>query len=66
MAERCRGCCEMRACTALELATVAQVRDRLVAGGLATEAEIEEHLVNVRTGRLDLATSPMVSAWGRR
>ena len=54
------------ACTALELATVAQVRDRLVAGGLATDAEIDEHVTNVRTGRLDLATSPMVSAWGRR
>jgi hypothetical protein len=40
--------------------------DRLVAGGLATEAEIDEHVTNVRTGRLDLATSPMVSAWGRR
>jgi SAM-dependent methyltransferase len=53
------------ACTALELATVAQIRDRLVASGLATEAEIEEHLANVSTGRLDLATSPMVSAWGR-
>jgi len=54
------------ACTTLELATVAQVRDRLVAGGLATDAEIDEHVTNVRTGRLDLATSPMVSAWGRR
>jgi SAM-dependent methyltransferase len=54
------------ACAALELATVAQVRDRLVASGLATDAEVDEHLANVATGRLDLATSPMVSAWGRR
>ena len=54
------------ACAALELATVAQVRDQLVASELATDAEIEAHLANVRTGRLDLATSPMVSAWGRR
>jgi SAM-dependent methyltransferase len=54
------------ACVALEVATVAQVRDRLVAAGLATDAEIEQHLANVATGRLDLATSPMVSAWGRR
>jgi SAM-dependent methyltransferase len=53
------------ACTALEQATVAQVRDRLVASGLATDAEIDRHLANVATGRLDLATSPMVSAWGR-
>jgi SAM-dependent methyltransferase len=54
------------ACTALERATVAQVRDRLVASGLATDEEIDEHLANVATGRLDLATSPMVSAWGRK
>jgi SAM-dependent methyltransferase len=54
------------ACTALELATVAQIRDQLVASRLATDAEIDEHLANVGTGLLDLATSPMVSAWGRR
>jgi SAM-dependent methyltransferase len=53
------------ACRVLEAATVAQVRDRLVAAGLATDEEIDEHLANVATGRLDLATSPMVSAWGR-
>jgi SAM-dependent methyltransferase len=54
------------ACTALELATVAQIRDQLVASRLATDAEIDEHLANVGAGLLDLATSPMVSAWGRR
>jgi hypothetical protein len=54
------------ACTELERATVEQLRERLVAAGLATETEIEQHLANVATGRLDLATSPMVSAWGRR
>jgi SAM-dependent methyltransferase len=54
------------ACTALELATVAQVRDQLVASGLATDVEIDEHLANVGTRLVDLATSPMVSAWGRR
>jgi SAM-dependent methyltransferase len=54
------------ACTALELATVAQIRERLVASGVATDAEIDEHVTNVSNGRLDLATSPMVSAWGRR
>jgi SAM-dependent methyltransferase len=53
------------ACTALEVATVHQIRDRLVAAGLATEEEVEEHLRNVATGRLDLATAPLVSAWGR-
>ena len=54
------------ACTLLERATVEQVRGRLVAAGLATDAEVEAHLRNVVTGRLDLATSPMVSAWGRK
>ena len=51
---------------ALEIATVEQVRGRLVAAGLATDAEIEAHLANVAAGRLDLATAPLVSAWGRR
>lgn len=54
------------ACTLLERATVEQIRERLVAGGIATDAEIDEHLANVDTGQLDLATAPMVSAWGRR
>ena len=54
------------ACTDLERATVEQIRDALVAAGIATDAEIEQHLFNVGTGRLDLATSPMVSAWGRK
>jgi hypothetical protein len=54
------------ACNLLEEATVAQIRDRLVAAGLAADEEIDEHLGNVATGLLDLATSPMVSAWGRK
>lgn len=54
------------ACTTLEIATVRQIRDRMVAGGLATDAEIDQHLGNVATGRLDLATAPMISAWARK
>ncbi|GAA4324371.1 hypothetical protein GCM10023086_50750 [Streptomyces venetus] len=54
------------ACDVLEAATVRQVRDRLVAERLATDEEIERHLANIAAGRLDLATSPMISAWGRR
>ncbi len=50
----------------LERATVEQIRERLIAAQLATEEEIEQHLSNVATGQLDLATSPMVSAWGRK
>ena len=55
------------ACTALEIATVEQIRDRLVDGGVATAAEVDEHLHNLAAGRLpDLATSPMITVWGRR
>jgi SAM-dependent methyltransferase len=54
------------ACTELERATIEQIRDRLVAAGVATDAEIDRHVANVATGRLDLATSPMISAWGRK
>ncbi len=54
------------ACNLLEAATVKQVREGLIAQGYATAEEIERHLANIATGQLDLATSPMISAWGRR
>jgi hypothetical protein len=54
------------ACTALEIATVQQIRDRLITAGLATDAEIEQHLANAAGGSLDLATAPLISAWGRK
>ncbi len=54
------------ACAALEIATVQQIRERLVDAGLATDVEIEQHLTNVSSGRLDLATAPLISAWGRK
>jgi SAM-dependent methyltransferase len=54
------------ACAVLEAATVAHIRAGLVAAGLATDAEIDEHLRHVAAGRLDLATAPLVSAWARR
>jgi SAM-dependent methyltransferase len=54
------------ACIELERATVEQVRERLMLAGLATEAEITQHLATVASGRLDFATSPMISAWGRK
>jgi SAM-dependent methyltransferase len=55
------------ACTTLEVASVEQIRDRLIAGGVATAADIDRHLDNLAAGRVpDLATSPMISAWGRR
>jgi SAM-dependent methyltransferase len=54
------------ACNELERATIVQIRERLVAAGLATDAEIDRHLAAVTSGRLELATSPMISAWGRK
>jgi SAM-dependent methyltransferase len=54
------------ACAELERATTEQIRDQLVGAGLATEDDIAQHLSNVASGRLDLATSPMISAWGRK
>jgi hypothetical protein len=54
------------ACTELEAATVRQVRGRLVAAGLATDEEIDRHLAHLASGTMDLATSPMISAWGRK
>ncbi|MFI5974447.1 methyltransferase [Streptomyces sp. NPDC051452] len=53
-------------CTALEAATVRQIRDRLVAAGLATDEEIDRHLTAVEKGHMDLATAPMISAWGKK
>ncbi|MFE8943296.1 methyltransferase domain-containing protein [Streptomyces sp. NPDC007856] len=54
------------ACTALEAATVRQIRNRLVAAGLATDEDVDQHLANVEAGSMDLATAPMISAWGRK
>ncbi|MFJ3642268.1 methyltransferase [Streptomyces sp. NPDC090108] len=54
------------ACAALESATVRQIRDRLVSAGLADDEEIDRHLANVEAGGMDLATAPMISAWGRK
>ncbi|MFD8806567.1 methyltransferase domain-containing protein [Streptomyces sp. NPDC059597] len=54
------------ACTALESATVRQIRGRLVAAGIATDEEIDRHLAHVEAGGMDLATAPMISAWGRK
>lgn len=54
------------ACAALESATIRQIRERLVAGGHATDEDIDRHLANVAAGGMDLATAPMISAWGRK
>lgn len=53
-------------CAELEMTSIRQIRGRLVAAGLATEAEIDNHMANVASGALDLTTSPLISAWGRK
>jgi SAM-dependent methyltransferase len=50
----------------LEKANVNQVREGLIAGGHVTAEEIDAHLLAVEAGRLDVATPPLISAWGRR
>ncbi len=54
------------ACNHLEVATVNLIRDRLLDHGIATEAEIAQHLAAVAAGELDLTQPPMISCWGRR
>ena len=50
----------------LDRMTIEQVGDRLIASGRATAGEIERHFANLDAGILDVAMSPMISAWGRR
>ncbi|MFF2924163.1 methyltransferase [Streptomyces celluloflavus] len=65
------------ACRELEAATVRQLREQLIAAGLATPAEIEQHLANLREEpggdpdrepeqELDVTTAPLITCWGRR
>jgi SAM-dependent methyltransferase len=49
----------------LEQTMIERQRDRLLAAGLLTAAEIDRHLADVAAGRLDLTTFTVVSAWGR-
>ncbi|MFG3289152.1 class I SAM-dependent methyltransferase [Streptomyces sp. NPDC048179] len=50
----------------LQDATVRHVREAVVDAGLATDEEIDRHLADIASARLDLATSTVISAWGRR
>jgi hypothetical protein len=47
----------------LEIANTLQVRDGLRALGL--DGEVEAHLAALAEGRIDVATPPLVTAWGR-
>jgi SAM-dependent methyltransferase len=50
----------------LERANIEQIRAGLVAGGLVADADVDAHLAAVDAGTVDIATPPLVSAWGRR
>jgi SAM-dependent methyltransferase len=54
------------ACTTLEVATMSLIRSDLIAHGVATPTEIDQHVTAAIAGHLDLAQPPMVTAWGRR
>ena len=53
-------------CARLETATIHLIRDQLREAGIASDEDIDTHLANVASGRLDLAQPPLISAWGRR
>jgi SAM-dependent methyltransferase len=55
-----------RGCDELELTTLEQVRAALRAADLATDEEIDRHFASVSAGTIDVATSPLISAWGRK
>ena len=53
-------------CSFLEIATIDLLRQQLIESGLATNEEIEINLQNLKADRLDIATAPLISAWGKR
>jgi SAM-dependent methyltransferase len=50
----------------LQRTLVLRRRDPLLAAGLLTSDEIDQHLADLAAGHLDLAAFPVVSAWGRQ
>ncbi len=50
----------------LQQTMIERQRERLLAAGLLTAAEIDRHLADIAAGRLDLTTFTVVSAWGRK
>lgn len=45
---------------------IAHARPALIAAGLATAGEIDQHLADLESTDLDIAVFPIVSAWGRK
>lgn len=54
------------ACAALEAVTVQMARRELVAAGFVSDEDVDRHLAQITGGGMDLATAPLVSAWGRK
>jgi SAM-dependent methyltransferase len=54
------------AATTLEIANVRQVEAALISHARVSAGEVDAHLRAVAAGQLDIATPPLVSAWGRR
>lgn len=50
----------------LQRTLLARRGGRLIDAGLATRAEIDQHLADLAAGGLDLTAFPVVSAWGRK
>jgi hypothetical protein len=50
----------------LQQTMIERQRERLLAAGPLTVAEIDRHLADIAAGRLDLTTFTVVSAWGRK
>lgn len=54
------------ACNMLGIANVTQLRDALIARGLATDEEVDGHLRAMADGTITIGTLPLISAWGQR
>lgn len=50
----------------MEAANTLQVREPMVAQGLVSKSELAHYLELLHTSDLELATPPLISAWGRR
>jgi hypothetical protein len=49
----------------LGIANITQLRDALIARGLATSAEVDGHLRAMADGTIAIGTLPLISAWGQ-
>ncbi len=50
----------------LHRTVIERSRERLIASRMASAEELDKHLADLDAGRLDLASFPIVSAWGRK